>query len=298
VALAGSLGLRVPFTVVLEDEAQARQAAAAAPYPVVLKPRFSAEPSASGGVRVTGGPAYARTPEQLLEAYRHMTRRCRAVLLQEFVAGEGAGYFALMQHGTLLAEFAHRRLRDVRPTGSGSSVRESVPVPAGLRRAALAMLGALGWQGVAMVEFRVRPDGTPVFMEVNGRFWNSLALAVRAGIDFPRLLVDMTTTRAAACPESYRPGVRCRWLLGDLRHLAEVWRGAPAGYPSRFPGRLRTLAEFLRPVPGTFHDNFQLDDPLPELGDWLDFALNRVWPALRRRDPRDLLHVQRRYSHP
>jgi predicted ATP-grasp superfamily ATP-dependent carboligase len=149
-----------------------------------------------------------------------------------------------------------------------------------------------------MVEFRVRPDGTPVFMEVNGRFWNSLALAVRAGIDFPRLLVDMTTTRAAACPESYRPGVRCRWLLGDLRHLAEVWRGAPAGYPSRFPGRLRTLAEFLRPVPGTFHDNFQLDDPLPELGDWLDFALNRVWPALRRRDPRDLLHVQRRYSHP
>ena len=32
----------------------------------------------------------------------------------------------------------------------------------------------------------------------------------------------------------------------------------------------------MTPVPGTFHDNFQRADPLPELGDWLDSAGARV----------------------
>jgi hypothetical protein len=74
---------------------------------------------------------------------------------------------------------------------------------------------------------------------------------------------------------SFRAGVRCRWLLGDFRHLVEVWRGAPAGYPRPYPGRLRSLLAVLTPVPCTFHDNFQWSDPLPEFGDWIDF-LDRV----------------------
>jgi len=30
--------------------------------------------------------------------------------------------------------------------------------------------------------------------------------------------------------------------------------------------------QVLTPVPGTFHDLFQWQDPLPELGDWLSFG--------------------------
>jgi hypothetical protein len=39
----------------------------------------------------------------------------------------------------------------------------------------------------------------------------------------------------------------------------------------------------LRPALGTAHDNFSLDDPLPELGDWLHFFLRRIPDALRNR---------------
>jgi hypothetical protein len=74
--------------------------------------------------------------------------------------------------------------------------------------------------------------------------------------------------------------VRCRWFLGDTRHLIEVFRGRPAGYPGRFPQRLETLGSFLRPVVGTRHDNFMWSDPLPELGDWLDFLGRRLPTAL------------------
>src|SRR5262249_31267220 len=157
------------------------------------------------------------------------------------------------------------RIRDVHPTGSGSAVRVSVEVPSDLRMAALAILKSLNWHGVAMVEFRRKKDGTPVFLEVNGRFWHSLALACHAGVNVPRLLAEMAEHEDVQSIGGYRSGVRCRWFLGDFRHLIEVWRGAPAGYPAKYPGRLQTLANILTPVPGTKHDLFTMSDPLPEL---------------------------------
>jgi hypothetical protein len=183
----------------------------------------------------------------------------------------------------LRGEFAHRRLRDVRPTGSGSALRESALPSPELREASLALLKAVGWHGVAMVEYRMRADGTPVFLEINGRFWHSLALAVNAGVDFPLALARLAEHGDIDTLPPGRSGVRCRWLLGDARHLAAVWRGAPAGYPGVFPSRFGTLLDELVPSPGMTHDNFELSDPLPELGDWVHFFAHKIPGALKGR---------------
>src|SRR5262249_41146524 len=143
-------------------------------YPAVLKPRSSEEVMHDGRVIATGSPRYANNRVDFLTACDEMLRRSPALLAQEFIDGTGVGYFALMRHGELRAEFTHRRIRDVRPTGSGSALRVSVRPDARVRDAALKILNRLSWHGVAMVEFRQKADGTPVFMEVNGRFWNSL----------------------------------------------------------------------------------------------------------------------------
>jgi predicted ATP-grasp superfamily ATP-dependent carboligase len=289
--LARSLGIAVPQTLVITGVNEARRAAASLPYPVVLKPRSSEEVTASGNLTATGGPLYARTADEFIAAYQAISRRCSAVLAQEFIEGAGAGYFALMNTGELRMEFAHRRLRDVRPTGSGSALRESVRPAARVKDAALAILRALQWHGVAMVEFRQKADGTPVFMEVNGRFWNSLPLAVYAGADFPARLAELAERGEVETKLDYRIGIKCRWLLGDFRHLIEVLRGAPPGYPGAFPSRLKTLARICIPARGTLHDNLALRDPLPELGDWLDFLLRRLPAGLKtsagRRETRD-----------
>jgi predicted ATP-grasp superfamily ATP-dependent carboligase len=280
--LAQSLGIRCPRTTVITSAEQASRVAGELPYPVVLKPTTSEERT-SAGSRTTGPPLYARDAAEFATAFGRIRERCTSVLVQEFIEGHGVGYFALMRHGELRAEFAHRRLRDVRPTGSGSSLRQStLPDPA-LRAAALSMLTALRWHGVAMVEFREQDDGTLVFLEVNGRFWNSLALAVYAGADFPAWVADLAAKGDVTTPPAYRPGVRCRWILGDVRHLVEVFRGPPEGFPGRFPRRLATLWSFLRPVGGTMHDNFLWTDPLPEVGEWLDFVGRRVPSLLQRR---------------
>jgi predicted ATP-grasp superfamily ATP-dependent carboligase len=272
VGLASSLGIAVPKTIIVSDEQQAREARHSVSFPVVLKPRSSEELGPAGVVRTGGKPRYAGNPAEFDVAYQQVSQNSRAVLVQEFVEGTGAGYFALMHRGELRAEFAHRRIRDVRPTGSGSAVRVSVAPDPVIRKASLAILKALNWHGVAMVEFRQAEGQPPVFMEVNGRFWNSLALACYAGVDFPALLARMAEAGDVEPVNHFQTGVRCRWLLGDVRHLVEVWRGAPSGYPLAYPSRLRTLLDVLTPVPGTFHDCFQWQDPLPELGDWLSFA--------------------------
>jgi predicted ATP-grasp superfamily ATP-dependent carboligase len=141
-------------------------------------------------------------------------------------------------------------------------------------------LKALRWHGVAMVEFRQPMGGHPVFMEVNGRFWNSLPLACYAGADFPAWLAELAENGDIRKKSQVRSGVVCRWLVGDFRHVIEVMKGAPAGYPRAYPDRWRTLTGVLTPRLGTYHDNFQWRDPLPELGDWLNF-LERAFQKLR-----------------
>ena len=280
VHLASSLGISVPKTIAVSSVEDAVSAGQVLRFPVVLKPRSSVEAQCDGAVRVTGRPRYARNQQELITHCRELLKICSHLLVQEFVDGEGVGYFALLCHGESRAEFAHRRIRDVHPTGSGSAVRVSAEPDPEVRNASLAILKALNWHGVAMVEFRQEPGKPPVFMEVNGRFWNSLPLACYAGADFPAWLAELAEKGDIERKSPARSGVTCRWLLGDCRHLIEVLRGAPAGYPRAYPNRWRTIAAVLTPKGGTYHDNFQWRDPGPEFGDWLSF-MNRAFQKLR-----------------
>src|SRR5690606_30931719 len=90
-------------------------------------------------------------------------------------------------------------------------------------------------------------SGRPYLMEVNGRFWGSLQLAVDAGVDFPRLLVDAATGRQPSPVHEYRFGVRSRWWWGDVDHLLArlLKSGEELALPPGSPGRLAAVREFL-----------------------------------------------------
>jgi predicted ATP-grasp superfamily ATP-dependent carboligase len=277
-ALAQSIGIQIPKTYSASSIEEVRKISGEFQFPAVLKPTTSHEqsPSAQGAMRATGRPTYARDAAEMIAAFEEIRRNSSVVLLQEFVEGTGTGYFALMNHGELRAEFAHRRIRDVHPTGSGSALRESIlPIPR-IRESSLAMLRALNWHGVAMIEFRLPENNEPVFLEINGRFWHSLPLACYAGVDFPALVAHIAEFGDVDPPPPYKVGIKCRWLVGDFRHLVEVWKGRPSRYPGKFPRPLPTLLSELGLNLGTFHDNFMWQDPLPELGDWISL-LRQTW---------------------
>ena len=90
---------------------------------------------------------------------------------------------------------------------------ESVDEPA-LRASGLALLRALEWDGVAMVEFRRSDrDGRFYLMEINPRFPGSLDLAIASGVDLPWLYMQMAIGRPVEGPASYRLGLRYHWLV-------------------------------------------------------------------------------------
>jgi len=115
-----------------------------------------------------------------------------------------------------------------------------------------------------MVEFKVTAAGLPYVIEVNGRFWGSLQLAVDCGIDFPLFNYLLASSRPFNAPESYPIGRRSRWLLGDLDHLYLVLR-APADTCSA-SRKIGTFMRFLSPAGRrTRYEVNRLDDMKPFL---------------------------------
>jgi len=95
-----------------------------------------------------------------------------------------------------------------------------------------------------MVEFKVADNGVPYLMEVNGRFWGSLQLAIDAGVDFPWLLYQLATGRDVESVNGYALGIKSRWLWGDFKRLCKVIAGSELPPGLRFPKRMRSIFQF------------------------------------------------------
>lgn len=242
---------------------QAESAPASLPsrrFPLVIKPCLSR--ILHDGRWVDTAVHIARSAADLQALLREkIYLREHPFMLQEFIPGHGAGVFALYRHGKARAFFAHRRLREKPPSGGVSVLSESAPLDPRLLKLSTALLDSVHWHGVAMIEFRIGSDGTPYLMEINTRFWGSLQLAIDAGVDFPRLLLESSLETDAAAPAAplaeYRQGVRLRWLLGDCDNLYLTLKDGKAGWRRK----LGSIVRFLTPHPGsTRHEVDRLDD--------------------------------------
>ena len=181
-------------------------------------------------------------------------------MIQENIAGHGAGVFAIYDKGRPLALFAHRRLREKPPSGGVSVLSESIQVDPVLALHAQNLLGNANWHGVAMVEFKVASDGTPYLMEINTRFWGSLQLAVDAGIDFPFMLYQLACGKQPEPVTDYKTGIKLRWLLGDLDNLYLTLRNKQT--PLKV--KLRSLMHFFTPsLLTTRHEVNRMGDMKP-----------------------------------
>lgn len=277
--LAYDLGIPVPRQVVLARPDSEHGEVSSLRFPVVLKPAVSvAEHEKPRKLTVR----HVETAGRLQDAIDDLPAAAFPLLVQERVIGPGVGIFLLRWDGRIVARAAHRRLREKPPSGGVSVYRESIMPPADAAKHAESLLEALDWQGVAMVEFKVEQDsGVPYLMEINGRFWGSLQLAIDAGVDFPRLLLEAARGELPHDVVEGRPGVRLRWLLGDLDHLLlRVRKSAGELSLERgAPGRLNTLGSFLLPWrPGERWEVLRPSDPRPfarEIGEWISSVASR-----------------------
>lgn len=188
-------------------------------FPVVVKPAFSK--IRDGEHFLSAGVMYAFDHNQLSRLYEIEPVLRYPSLIQEFIAGEGTGLFTLFDRNRHLVLFSHRRLLEKPPTGGVSVLSESVPLDSEMVEFATRLLSDVEWSGVAMVEFKrdIR-DGKVKLMEINGRFWGSLQLAVASGVDFPSLCLDFYLGNSPALEiGAFTVGHRLKWFIGILDHI-------------------------------------------------------------------------------
>jgi predicted ATP-grasp superfamily ATP-dependent carboligase len=249
--LARSIGVPVPLTRELESLDAAPDLGARLSFPVIVKGVYG-----SGGHEVR----FVRERNEFLPAVQQIAALRQdpsqpLPVIQEYVPGRGYGLTALTRAGEPLAVFMHRRLAEHDVTRGASLAHaspgaESVDDPA-LREAALRLLGALRWDGVAMVEFRRSDiDGRYYLMEVNPRFAGSLDLAIAAGVDLPRLYVQLAAGLPIDSPPTARLGLKYRWLLS--KNVTQAFEN-PLGYA-------RSVLSTLRP---DTRSDLSLRDPKP-----------------------------------
>lgn len=169
----------------------------------------------------------------------------RAVL-QEYVPGEDIGLGVLVHRGELIAGCQYRSLKDLPITGGLTVLAVTEPIDPVVWRSARDLLRSLRWEGVAMVEFRRDPaTGRLTLLEVNGRYWGSAGLAIRAGVDLPRYEWQLAHGEPPEVPPSYRIGLTWRWTAGYVRRWHALICGPAAG-PLPRPSRWAELGDLAR----------------------------------------------------
>ena len=277
---AESEGVPIPQTRVLTDGDELDSVLRGFRFPAIVKP-------ADKGRETTLRLRYLEARRDLEKLMASHFRRGDAWMLQEFVPGHGVGVEVLMHAGEPIATFQHRRLKEY-PVAGGVAARclGETPDPELLEHS-LRLLRALEWEGVAMVEFRHDPEsGRTALMEINGRYWGSIALPLQSGVEFPWYQWQLAHGQTPE-PKGYQPGQRMRWLAGDLQRLPEA---AAAALAREYPARRAAadtgtfLADFV--APHTRDALWSWRDPGPALRD-LGRAVGQVsaqiWNKIARR---------------
>lgn len=279
--LAEKLGVAVPETIYVADiDDFYRIKNVITDFPVVVKPAFS---KIDDGERmISAGVMYAADQGELSRLYETRPELQHHSMIQELIVGEGTGLFTLFDHDRHLVLFSHRRLLEKPPSGGVSVLSESVPLDGEMVEAAGKLLSAVSWQGIAMVEFkRDKRDGRAKLMEINGRFWGSLQLAVSSGTDFPALCLDYYLGRKpASLLSDYTVGHRLKWFYGILDHLVIRLRKGESSInlPPESPTRWQVVKELLKNGDGrTSSDVYDPKDIQPFISESKTYLKNFLY---------------------
>lgn len=152
------------------------------------------------------------------------------------------------------------------PEPFGVSARaRTVPLDPALADGVRELLRALGWWGIAELQFVRTDEGAAQLIDFNGRFFGSLSLTAASGVDLPSAWVETAMGGHPTVGPS-RPGTRYQWLEGDLR------RAASSGLASEYWTALRH-------APVANHGLWSMSDPMPAFRHLAELARRAVKKA-------------------
>jgi len=259
---ASRLDIAYPKSVPVAGVEDLRAAEAQFGYPFVLKPTMSWTGEAADRVFPVDVINEAEATEVTT---RFLATGC-GVLAQQWASGRREGVTLLMADREVLGICGAVAHRTVPLLGGVSVMRESIVVPADILDASVSLVRAIGLDGPSEVEWRRDASGRPLLMEINARLAGTLENANKSGVDFPMLIWQWATGQRVQPVLTYRPGVRTRWLVGDLRWLWNNLRRAGRPDTVSASRAMRTfLWEFTRTRHYDYIDRGDMRPALTEL---------------------------------
>jgi predicted ATP-grasp superfamily ATP-dependent carboligase len=250
-------------------------------FPAVLKPQAPWVVDDNGrGTRlvselVTSVDEASRRLEWMLEA------GVSCALLQPWLPGRREAVSFFRADGRTWARFAQVSHREWPVLGGATVLCESIALPSDITDSSEQLVEAMGLDGCSMVEFRRDRDGRPLLMEVNARIGSSVALPVRAGVDFPSLIHTWATGGELREVAGYRVGERLRWLVGDMWFLNTAFARQPGPDVPTPTSAVRTVLRDFVVRPSRF-DRSSVTDPLPALAEMGQTVRLHALPKVRR----------------
>jgi predicted ATP-grasp superfamily ATP-dependent carboligase len=249
-ARAEAAGLRVPPTREFASTAELLGAAGALDYPLVVKAAVK-----------TRATEVARRVDSATALGDAVAALAGAVVTQPFAGGTMRAVCGVLHEGHLIAA-VHQRYERIWPPGCGTASAAVTTDPdTELEERLPRLLG--GHSGVFQVQLI-----DDFVIDVNPRVYGSLPLAVTAGANLPAIACDADRGLVPDEVVRGRPGVRYRWLEGDVRR---VLHGVAARELS-----LRAAVRALAPRRGTAHSVESLTDPGPVLARLTDVVRRRM----------------------
>jgi len=224
-ALAQRIGIPYPRAVYPQSLVEMESMSRSLEYPVVIKGLLEA-----GGQLVK----YPSSHRELVRLYRSMCGENNLYgetlpMIQEYVRGDTTFSFCgLYQEGVCKKIFMFKEIRSVPVRGGSASYAESFYDPT-LKEYGMRLLDSLKWHGVANIEFRQeKSTGKLKLMEINPKFWASLEVALRAGVNFPYDVIQLAMGKEVPYSEEYERGLRFHFPLSrELMHVRENPRALP-----------------------------------------------------------------------
>ena len=261
-----SLGIRVPRFSTITKNDELKNILNNFDFPLIVKPVSSYSLDTLEKKNLV---KIAKEQRELLTILNNLFLNNSEVIIQEYFEGIGVGLEVLASQGEILVSFQHIRIHEKRiwstPRGGASSYRKSQAIDSNLMSETKKIIKELNYTGVAMVEFRKNlKQNKSILIEINGRFWGSLPLAIASGADFPYYLFQMLIENEKTFPQKYKENIFCRNTTEDLYWIYDEFRSNKSNFKNQMLFIGKTFSEFFNIfLLRERNDTLVLDDPKP-----------------------------------